>query len=161
MRHCSTLAERLEQNSRVDPLTGCRLWMGCVNRSGYAYLKKPSERKNVLAHRVAWELVHGEITDGLHVCHHCDTPRCINVEHLFLGTNADNRADSVAKGRQASGTRCGDRRGEKNANARLTDEIVSVLRARKAGGERTAALAAEVGVRREHLWRVLTGRNWS
>lgn len=50
-------------------------------------------------HRVAWELVNGPIPDGMHVCHHCDNPPCCNVDHLFLGTDADNNADMIAKGR--------------------------------------------------------------
>jgi hypothetical protein len=54
---------------------------------------------NRLAHRVAWEKVHGPIPQGMQVLHRCDTPLCVNVEHLFLGTNADNQRDKASKGR--------------------------------------------------------------
>lgn len=49
--------------------------------------------------RFLWERAYGPIPDGFFVCHECDNPRCIRLEHLFLGTNSDNQRDSVAKGR--------------------------------------------------------------
>jgi HNH endonuclease len=58
--------------------------------------------KTRLAHRVAWMLANGEIPDGLCVLHRCDNPPCVNVDHLFLGTHADNVADKMAKGRHPS-----------------------------------------------------------
>ncbi len=58
------------------------------------------------AHRFAYELTRGPVPEGLHVLHDCpggDNPACCNERHLWLGTNDDNVADKVAKGRQAKG----------------------------------------------------------
>ena len=52
-----------------------------------------------LVHRLAWEAEHGPIPEGMLVLHHCDNPPCYNIQHLFLGTHADNLADAQAKGR--------------------------------------------------------------
>lgn len=49
--------------------------------------------------RYVWAQAHGPIPDGLFVCHHCDNPRCVRLDHLFLGTNRDNQRDVVSKGR--------------------------------------------------------------
>lgn len=84
-----------------DP-NGCWLWRGGVDKDGYGLVKVLGESRR--AHRVAWILHHRrDIPDGLMVCHSCDTPRCVNPAHLFLGTGQDNVADRQRKHRQAKG----------------------------------------------------------
>jgi hypothetical protein len=58
--------------------------------------------KDVTVHRLVWEEANGPIPDGLHVLHRCDVPACCNIDHLFLGTPADNLRDQIAKGRHTS-----------------------------------------------------------
>jgi len=92
------VAERLANKSTFEPNTGCLLWTGGVSSNGYGTI---GLRGKVLStHRLSWELVNGPIPSGLYVCHRCDTPACINVDHLFLGTAKDNVTDKVQKGRQ-------------------------------------------------------------
>lgn len=84
-----------------EPNTGCLFFTGSIG-NGYGLVRYYVDGKRVRenATRMAWILVYGPIPEGLFVLHHCDTPECVNVEHMFLGTNYDNVLDKVLKGRQ-------------------------------------------------------------
>ena len=95
-----TPGERIAAQSAVNLDTGCVEWTGYVQPNGYVKLHAGGFK---WGHRVAWEAVNGPIPDGLQVCHRCDNPKCLNVEHLFLGTQKDNMQDAKAKGRTRNG----------------------------------------------------------
>lgn len=103
--------------------TGCLEWMGTRNKLGYGTLHVNGGRA-WLAHRWAWTLQRGAIPDGLLVLHSCDNPPCCNVNHLWLGTNADNKHDSMRKGRHAWTSFAG----ELNWNSKLTAAQVLAIR---------------------------------
>jgi hypothetical protein len=87
---------------------GCLEWTRSTRGSGGGYGQIWFDGKQVRTHRLAWELAHGPIPDGMKVCHHCDNPSCCQTDptegypdgHLFLGDHDDNMADKVTKGRQ-------------------------------------------------------------
>jgi hypothetical protein len=82
----------------------CKLFSGSKDTSGYGKLWDAARKRTVGAHRIAYERHYGvTLSSDQHVLHKCDNPPCIEVTHLFLGSNADNILDKVSKGRQAKG----------------------------------------------------------
>lgn len=89
---------RLERRSVPEPNTGCQLWVGATHDFGYGHVAVGGH-KVMLAHRASFTVHVGEIPRGLFVLHKCDTPACINPEHLFLGGPGENARDMSRKGR--------------------------------------------------------------
>lgn len=92
-----------------DNHNGCWLWIGAVGADGYGLLtiRSGHTRKTYRASRLAYELFRGPLYNRLHALHRCDTPLCVNPDHLFKGTPTENMSDAKAKGRLAKGVvRC-------------------------------------------------------
>jgi HNH endonuclease len=92
--HPSWSAEqRLTHYTEPDPLSGCHIWHGPL-KQGYGWLQYQGRMWR--AHRLAWTVKHGSIPKGMILCHRCNVRRCVNPDHLALGTRADNNADIKA-----------------------------------------------------------------
>jgi hypothetical protein len=96
------LTRFLEKTDR--PENGCWIWTGDLSTPGYGRMSlpiEPGQKRPRMdgAHRIAWRLFRGPIPDGAFVLHRCDVRRCVNPDHLFLGTAGDNTNDMASKHR--------------------------------------------------------------
>ena len=120
-------------------------------RNPYGY----GQSRNRLAHREAYAEARGMTTEdmkGLVVLHSCDNPPCVNPDHLSVGTQADNIADCVAKGRNAKGV--------KHAAAKLTEADVLAIRADRSGASQSE-LAKRYNVQQPLISRILNRKIWT
>jgi HNH endonuclease len=112
MKQARDVMLRLIERSVRNPETECVEWMGTRTTGGYGLMTVGSRtdgtRTTKPVHVVAWEYYNGPVPDGLQVCHRCDNPPCWTEAHLFIGTQVDNMADMLAKGRgwQQNVTHC-------------------------------------------------------
>ena len=136
--------------SKVDKSSDCWNWTGSKSK-GYGHLQC-GVGSPVRAHRFSWVLHNGGIPDGMVVCHRCDNRSCVNPEHLFLGTVADNNHDMVAKGRLVRSA------GESNGQSKLTREQV---RAIYVDTRPYPVIAAEYGIHRTAVGLIRRRQMWA
>lgn len=113
-----SIKERFEEKYIPIPESGCWIWLASISNYGYGVLTINGKNKNT--HRLSYEIYKGEIPKGMHVCHTCDVPACVNPNHLFLGTAMDNMRDMIKKNRKAIGVNHG--------YSKLTEEDVKRIR---------------------------------
>ena len=123
----------------------CWPWLGTKDKDGYGSIRPAPDKNSERAHRVGYELKHGPMPKGMLVCHSCDNPPCQNPAHWFIGTNDDNMADMVAKGRHRGNRGDGD-----NCSAKLTrQQVLEIFYLR--GKERQKITAAHYGIHQRHV----------
>ena len=123
--------------------TPCHVWQKATNAGGYGIVKLRGHV--VLVHRYSFELANGPIADGLFVLHRCDNRRCVNPDHLFLGTNDDNIADMVCKDRQ---------------NRKLSDVDVMEIRRLRSCGSELATIAELFGINPATVSEIARGKKY-
>lgn len=135
---------------------GCLVWTRCLDAHGYGRVSLPCWR-TAFTHRVAWAAAGRELVEGMHCCHHCDNPPCLDIGHLFLGTDADNQHDKWAKGR---GNQPPLFRGETHKMSKFTTpQIIEVVRLLELGNQ-YADIELATGVSVATITKVRQGTNW-
>lgn len=145
--------ERFWKNIKFsDSNIECWEWVGRKSYKKYGIMKINS--RNVQAHRFSYELHSGkEVPENMLVCHTCDNPSCVNPNHLFLGTIADNNADRDKKGRKALGEKCG--------KSKLLEEDIRCIRQMFSLGYSDSEISKYFSVWHTTIRAIRIGRCWS
>lgn len=143
--------------SKVDKTgpSGCWLWTGGRFGSGYGCTRWQGKH-SCMAHRVAYEIVFGDIPKGMFVCHVCDNKECVNPSHLFIGTAKDNSRDMVSKGRSIA---CSFK-GERNPSAKVSSGNVHIVRGLFEKGCSVREISDRTGIPYSNTWCIAHRRSW-
>ena len=151
--------------SKVEKTESCWNWTGADNGLGYGEFWIAGLGKTY-AHRTSYRLSGRAITDGMKVLHKCDNPRCVNPDHLFLGTMEDNTKDAMRKGRLSSGPSHSEKivdrlYGERNPHSKLNLRAVAEIRDLACVGWTHNRIASEYGVSRRAITKVVNRETWA
>ena len=145
----------VEARSTRIPFSGCHIWNGAVSAGGYGRSSvAQTAHGTTTVHRALFQEIYGYVPADKYVCHTCDTPSCVNPDHLFLGTPSDNAQDRKKKGRSAS------KRGELNGNRILTNLQVEKIKNALENGVLQADLALLYGVSFSTINHIKLRRSW-
>jgi len=142
-----------------DTINGCWIWNARRDALGYGWIRISHEKGVAPAHRVSWMLFKGPIPEGngpkarALILHKCDNPSCVNPDHLFLGTDADNCADRDKKERQARGSKAG--------RARFSENNVQDIRSLKKNGLTIKEISKRYDAPEGTVSNICSGATWS
>ena len=147
--------ELLYEKFDRDETTGCWNWNGCLRWDGYGQYSCVAllgRKVGMPASRASWIIHKGMPPENLFVCHTCDNRRCVNPDHLFLGTAKQNSEDAVAKKRVYGG--------ERHWKAKLTRSDAEEARTLRKDGWKIKSIADKFGVTTSAIDGILSGANW-
>jgi len=149
-------SERFNKKYTKVVTTGCWEWNGPFTRGNYGTFTV--NKKQYRAHRYAYSTLVGEIPENMLVCHKCDNPKCVNPEHLFLGSHLDNNHDMHSKGRAPKTNP--KIAGVNNKVAKLTDNDVRTIRDLAACGVSKAEIGRKYSIRDSHVCKIVLRQLW-
>jgi len=159
-----SLRQRFEAKCDRRAPNECWIWKASINNKGYGLLSPGGTTHKKLAHRISYELFIGPIPEDTLVLHQCDNPRCVNPEHLFLGTHKDNYDDMVRKGRRRVVINPNNKppsfKGENHPIAKLSEKDVVEARALYAAGVPLSQIIAKFPVGKRTIQRAVRGLSW-
>ncbi len=148
-RWCSEMCKFLSQIEKNN----CWIWKGGLGRHGYAQHRM--NNTPIVAYRAAWILFKGEIPKGICVCHRCDNKKCVNPDHLFLGTQSDNMKDMLEKGRRRK-----DLKGQDVPHSRLKDKDIKDIFEMRKNRYKIREIAEVFKVHKTHIGKILQRKKW-
>jgi hypothetical protein len=152
-RKKNPVEKRFWSKINKDTESGCYEWKGNLDKNEYGRFKV--NYKDVRAHRFSYELHHGEIPEGMLVLHSCDNPKCVNPNHLSIGTHKENMLDRNNKNRQYKP------KGSLHHNSKLTEEKVLIIKSKLISGEKEVDIAKEFNVSKRTIEHIKSGYSWS
>lgn len=146
--------EFVDNNSVPEPNTGCILFFGTgENRDGYARINISGVRYSI--HRFVYILKYGHVNRKTVIRHKCDTPACVNVDHLEAGTQADNVQDMHKRGRANL-----SRKGTENPKAKLNEQQVEEIRKLYKEGMPRKEIQSRYSLSTGYVWKITSGQFW-
>ena len=139
--------------NKVEKTDYCWNWTGAKTENGYGRFWNGNAHE--LSHRFSWRL-NDIILKGLLVLHHCDNRKCVNPEHLFIGTQKDNFQDMVKKERN----KIGFNKNARYRNAKLTVEQVKEIRIKHSINNSLKTLSLEYHTSRQNIHSIVTRKRW-
>ncbi|MCT7971173.1 HNH endonuclease signature motif containing protein [Laspinema olomoucense] len=148
----------------VDKTTQCWNWVKSIGNDGYGKAKRKG--KTIRAHRLSYTFYKGEIPEGMFVCHSCDNPKCVNPEHLWLGSHYENEIDKTRKGRRSPSPGVSHPhtllKGEAHPKSKISDKMAEEIYILGLQGFNAKEIKLKLGllICDSSIQRIISGKSW-